>query len=412
MVALVILVVFSVGLPLLLWSVNRQVQGLPQRQVEGREITAIAALREGKQARIRGAVVAREPLLKSALGQKPCVGYQATINGDGTQDHTLLLSREGWSSFLVADDTGTVAVEGRLEALLDPDDGGVDLPPAAYALLAEDQVRTKELWGSRQFRFRERLLCVGDRVSVVGRPSPAIEAGSGPRGLPPARYVMRGSAYNPVVVMDDDEEVGVLRAKAPPLVPLEEAPPVGGPSRRAIAERANTAIAALRESAPAKLAKITGVVSAREPLLTSPISGRACVGYRITIHQRPEAHPEHQGVLVVRREAWPSFLVNDDTGTVVAEGPFSILLDPDDGGWTNLPASVYALLQEANVRLDKEFAFRETLLAPGNRVALVGRPSLEVDPAGQSSLREPPQLYVFRGSEAEPVALIDDEPAV
>jgi hypothetical protein len=406
-ITLVLLVVFGVGLPLALWGVNRQLSGLPQRQVEARAITAIAALRAGEQARIRGVVVAREPLLKSAIGGKPCVGYQATIHD--AQDPALLVSREGWSSFLVTDETGTVAVEGRLEALLDSDDGGVELPPAAYPLLAEDGVRMRELWGPRQFRFRERLLCVGDRVSVVGRPSAAGDSRGGSRDTSPARQVMRGSAYDPVVVMDDDEEVGKLRAQPPPLVPIQEAPRVGGPSRRAITERQSTAIAALNEGEPAK---ISGVVSAREPLVISPISGRACVGYRIAIHQRPEAHPEHTGVLVVRREAWPSFLVRDDSGTAVVDGPFSILLDPDDGGWTNLPASVYTLLQEANVPLDKEFAFRETLLAPGDRVAVVGRPSLEIDPAGQGALREAPRLFVLRGSEEEPVAVIDDEPAV
>ena len=186
------------------------------------------------------------------------------------------------------------------------------------------------------------------------------------------------------------------------------APAARGLSRRAIEQRESTSVAALEEGGSAK---IRGVVAAREPLLRSPVSGRACIGYRVTIHQRREGHAE-DGVLVLRREAWPSFLLTDDTGTAAVEGPFAILLDPDDGAWTNLPPSVYALLEEAEVPLEREFLFRETLLAPGDRVAVVGRPSLEIDPVGRGSFRAPPRLYVLRGSEEDPVAVVDDEPPI
>ncbi|HEY7376803.1 MAG TPA: hypothetical protein VIF57_31890 [Polyangia bacterium] len=413
--ALVILgvVAFLVGLPVLGTWLEQRGRRSPRLAIEQRRITAIAALREGEAARIRGVVAAREPLLTSAIGGQPCVGFRATINEkahDPPEGWSPLVSRERWSSFLVTDETGTVVVEGRLEVLLDPDDGGFDLPPAAYALLEEDQVRMRDLWGPRSFRFQERLLRVGDRVSVVGRPSPVSEPARRDSPREPSRqHVMRGLPYEPVVVMDDDEAISALLAPPAPVVPLEEAPPAGGPSRRAVEQRERTAIAALEEGG---VAKVRGVVGAREPLSTSPVSGRACVGYRITIHQRPEGAPAENGVLVVRREAWPSFLVTDETGTAAVEGPFSILLDPDDSAWTSLPPSVYALLEEAKVPLEKEFLFRETLLAPGDRVAVVGCPSLEIDPAGRGSFRDPPRLYVLRGSEADPVAVIDDEEPV
>jgi hypothetical protein len=405
-------VAFLACLPVLGSWLEQRARRSPRLAIEQRQITAIAALREGEPARIRGVVTAREPLLASAIGGQSCVGFRATINEkaqDPPEGWSPLVSREGWSSFLVADGTGSVVVEGRLQVHLDVDDGGFDLPPAAYALLEEDQVRMRDLWGPRYFRFQERLLRVGDRVSVVGRPSLEIDPGG--RGLfreSPRLQVMRGTPWEPVVVMDDDEAVGALLAPPAPVVPLEEAPPARGPSRRTIEKRESTSIAALEEGGSAK---IRGVAAAREPLLTSPVSGRACIGYRITIHQRKAVHVE-DGVLVVRREAWPSFLLTDDTGTAAVEGPFSILLDPDDGAWASLPPSVYALLEEAKVPLEKEFVFRETLLAPGDRVAVLGRPSLEIDPAGRGSFREPPRLYVLRGSEDEPTAVIDDEEPV
>ena len=55
------------------------------------------------------------------------------------------LSREVWPSFLVKDETGTVAVEGQLQMLVDPSDGGPNLPADAYALLEADDVRMNDL---------------------------------------------------------------------------------------------------------------------------------------------------------------------------------------------------------------------------------------------------------------------------
>ena len=243
---------------------------------------------------------------------------------------------------------------------------------------------------------------------MVGRPSGKIgAAGRVSFGEPPGPRVMCGTSAEPVIVIDDDRPVGSPVAGTRSVArPPKEPSRTRGPSRRAIERHQSTAVAALREGEPAK---IQGAVAAREPLLKSPVSGRVCVGYRITIHQGREGYAAENGVLVVSREEWPSFLVVDDTGAAVVGGPFSILLDPDDGGWADLPPSVYALLEEAKVPLSKEFSFRETLLQPGDRVSVFGRPALEIDPAGPGSFREPPRLYVFRGSDEDPVAVIDDE---
>jgi hypothetical protein len=183
------------------------------------------------------------------------------------------------------------------------------------------------------------------------------------------------------------------------------------PLRRAIEARETTAIAALREG---ERAKVRGVVAAREPLLTSPISGRACIGYRIVIDD-----VSHDPALVweplVSREAWPSFFVKDDTGSVAVQGPLDVAVDPSDfASDFNLPPGVYALLAEHDVRMKdlwrpRRFWFRETLLKVGDRVSVVGRPSLAIDPAGRASFRDPPRLHVMRGSLDEPIPVIDDD---
>jgi hypothetical protein len=377
-------------------TLPRRLRDKSRRAIEARETTLISALREGGPVKVRGVVGAREPLLTSPIGGHACIGYSFVIS-DGRPDQDYapdVMDGALWPSFLVTDETGTITVNGVLSILIDPTEDRIELPPTGYALLKQIDERMNDVWGPRHFVFRETLLKVGDRVSVVGRTSRASDVATSENR--PA-YMMSGTYNDPIVVIDDDEPVGSLAARTPALRRLPEASSAHAPSRREIDRREPTAIAALQEGEPAK---IQGAVAAREPLLTSPVSGRACVGYRISIRKGQ--------TLVVRREEWPPFLVADDTGTAAVEGPFSILLDPDDGAWANLPASVYTLLEEANVPLDKEFRFQETLLEPGDRVSVVGRPSLEIDPAGRGSFRAPPRLYVLRGSEAEPIAVIDE----
>jgi len=185
-------------------------------------------------------------------------------------------------------------------------------------------------------------------------------------------------------------------------------------SRREIEARPTSAIAALRDG---ELARIRGVVTSRERLLTSPFGERACVGYRVEIIDG--RYEGDEAARVVHREEWPSFLVTDETGTAAVEGPMNVFVDPTEG-WSErlpsdvLPASVVTLLKEDGIRLKelfgiaRQFRFRETLLKVGERVTVIGRPSIEIDPAGRGFQREPPRLSVLRGYRWEPVVVADD----
>jgi hypothetical protein len=183
-----------------------------RRAFERRATTLVAGLREGKPAKVRGTVSAREPLVTSRIGEHPCIGYNDIIDDvdhDPQYIWTPLVSREAWPSFLVTDETGSIAVEGKVKVLVDASENGTDLNSRAYALLAEDGVRMRDLTGPREFWFRETLLKVGDRVSVIGRPSLTIDpAGRGSFRDPPRLFVMRGTSREPVVVIDDDEPAG------------------------------------------------------------------------------------------------------------------------------------------------------------------------------------------------------------
>lgn len=183
------------------------------------------------------------------------------------------------------------------------------------------------------------------------------------------------------------------------------------PLRRAIAARETTPIAALRAGG---VAKVRGVVVAREPLLTSPSSGRACIGYRVVVDDTSH-DPAFEWIPLVTREAWSSFLLEDETGSVIVQGPLDVAVGPSDfASNMNIPPSVYALLKEDDVRMrdlwgPRTFWCRETLLKVGDRVGVVGRPSLEIDAAGRASFRDPPRLHVVRGSIDEPIPVVDDD---
>lgn len=164
-------------------------------------------------------------------------------------------------------------------------------------------------------------------------------------------------------------------------------------------------IAALQADAPAKVA---GVVAPRADLVTSPISGDSCIGFRVIVET-------NLGILA-KREACGAFTLTDHTGTAGIDGPFRIALDPDDGGWAHLPPAVFSLLQEemgrdawAVIGSEREVRFQEALLKPGDRIAVLGRATMEVDPVGRGSYREAPMLVHFRGTDDQPVVIVDEE---
>jgi hypothetical protein len=182
-------------------------------------------------------------------------------------------------------------------------------------------------------------------------------------------------------------------------------------ARRAVKEMKATAIAALREG---ELAKVTGVVSSRDPLLTSAVGRQACVGYSVIVETRGIIVEPWR--LLAERKTCATFSIADDSGTAVVEGPFLLALEPDDAAWANLPVSVHALLWEELGKIasaytggENELHFQEALLMPGDRVSVVGCAAMEIDPAGRGSYRDPPMLFHIRGSEDEPVVIADEE---
>ena len=161
---------------------------------------------------------------------------------------------------------------------------------------------------------------------------------------------------------------------------------------------------------------VTGVVGVRGQMTTSPIGQRSCIAFRLVVEAKEYNGSGEAWNAVLIREACAPFSIADETGSAAVEGPFLIGLDPDDGGWANLPPTLFALLEQARVSLagrwggDKEFRFSEAVLKPRDRISVLGRAWHEVDPAGESAgFRKPPMLLHLKGSGDDPVVIADAE---
>jgi hypothetical protein len=170
--------------------------------------------------------------------------------------------------------------------------------------------------------------------------------------------------------------------------------------------------------------RLTGAVRPLGELLHAPVTRRRCVAFQVIV----EARDSRGGPTRVLDLAKAGRLaVADESGEAVvdtATGPFSLDLLPDQRGSTRYLRrsegedirTVRALLESENVGINhwlgppEHFRYSEAVLLPGQEVSVAGNGRCEVAPEGQRSTpREPPQLFVMRGTVDCPL-LIGDGP--
>jgi hypothetical protein len=178
--------------------------------------------------------------------------------------------------------------------------------------------------------------------------------------------------------------------------------------RRALAAMTDTAIVNIKDG---DRVRVTGVLAVHRDTATSPVGWRACLGYRLIVQVKGSGSADDERSGVLMREDCRPFAVADGSGRAIVEGPFLLGID-DDAGWADLPPAASSYLQEARVSLTnllshrRKFQFKEMLLVPGDRVTIVGRASVEIDPAGASSgHRSLPMLCRIRGDKKNPVMI-------
>ena len=175
-------------------------------------------------------------------------------------------------------------------------------------------------------------------------------------------------------------------------------------ARRVLGRLVNTPIAEIKNG---EWAKVTGIVSMRAPLLTSPIAEQECIGFRLDVERVDGTHST-----VFERQACGAFTIADDTGQLHVDGPFLLGLD-GQGDWSTMRPRLLALLDAAGVPTlqlasYRGFAFREALLQPGDRVSVLGLAFLEPDPAAPAAgFRSAPLALRMRGSVSQPIVVTD-----
>jgi hypothetical protein len=189
------------------------------------------------------------------------------------------------------------------------------------------------------------------------------------------------------------------------------------PTRRARRALEQTSSRRLGDLHDGERGRIEGIARRLHEAVVSPVTGRRCIGYRFVIEEKVA---DSWNVVVRGGRCCPFELVSEDAEATV-EGPFLFGLDFDDRGevWANLPPGVFRVLEEARVSLsgpfggEREFRFREAALRSSDRIEVLGRVSIDVDPSGRrDSFRGPPVRRMIRGSAHEPITLADADEEV
>lgn len=203
----------------LAWGLGGAVFGFTRwyRSATSRSLRALRSARpvwiadapEGETVRIEGRVL-EGATTRAPLSQQECVyAISVAVDVDGDGDETELVREAHGAPFAIDDGTGRAIVDltGSICELAVEELGvGFDNNPRARALL-ERHGQLRPGADSRDLTYRELLIRVGDRVSILCRPTrepdpdldgPRTERGY--RDAPPTRLRISGSEKHPVVL--------------------------------------------------------------------------------------------------------------------------------------------------------------------------------------------------------------------
>jgi hypothetical protein len=151
---------------------------------------------------------------------------------------------------------------------------------------------------------------------------------------------------------------------------------------------------AISEAADGELVKIVGKVTARGELLRSPLTDRECVAYEVHVVET-FTDSEIADREVGRTAKTVPFLVEDETGVSLVEPSNDIALEYDRTQYSDKTDTPYAahkaLLTAYKKSFAGEYSYFESVLEPGERVAVSGVAARDPDPGA-------PATGVYRGA--------------
>lgn len=195
-------------------------------------------------------------------------------------------------------------------------------------------------------------------------------------------------------------------------------------ARRKVARTPRVALGELQEGV---VARVVGRAGKLDDVLEAPLTGRACVYYRVTIAQPIWAF----GRVLAREERGITFTIDDATGHAIID-PSGCIIDLAKDGRDDTVSHIpngreVALLARfgieakewvemergrAPVRLDRSFIFREAIIEVGETIAIVGSAVREPDPSAppEAAYRgDPPTRLRMTSSRKQPM-IISDSP--
>jgi hypothetical protein len=183
--------------------------------------------------------------------------------------------------------------------------------------------------------------------------------------------------------------------------------------QRRVRARVRALPASVSSVAESTEVRITGIVRALDETLTSPLSGRTCVLFRVRVGAGPmSAFPSRRARMsapIERFELRPFLLDRGADGVAVIDGDYAELDLPVSRSWELAPTLREQFRAAHGLRDDQLHRCEEIVLASGTPITVIGFAMLDASfapPTGEVGFRDgaPPRLRLT-GSRARPLTI-------
>jgi hypothetical protein len=163
-------------------------------------------------------------------------------------------------------------------------------------------------------------------------------------------------------------------------------------------------------------ARVVGRARRRGQMMRAPVTGKACLCYRLLIEMKVASL---RWEVLVDEVELPRFSIQDPTGEILVDtsGPIELGIPPAAFGSTGFLGGgrlehwrvvrrIVAARSSALTSLLATYRFEESIVRLDETISIEGLVSREPAPEGERpTLRAPPELIMFRGTAEEPLAI-------
>lgn len=163
------------------------------------------------------------------------------------------------------------------------------------------------------------------------------------------------------------------------------------PRQRALRAIRSVPVVLVSEAVEGSIVRIVGALRPLAPLLTAPLSGRACAHYDVIVEEQVRSGKSSHWRTIAHEHASRDFVVEDTSGrAIVQTAHFEATVELDHhqrSGFLNDASPELEALLARHGRsttglfgMNRTIRYREGVLEPGEEVAALGRARWEDDP--------------------------------